>query len=59
MESHLSQQYYQISYMDNQLYLFSLSLVVNYQRNVVYLYSDGSFIIPDEHFYAYHRPCWG
>ena len=55
MESHLSQQYCQISYMDNQLYLFLLSLVVDYQRNVVY--SDGSFIIPDEYFYAYHRPC--
>ena len=44
-----------MSYIDNQLHLFLLSWIVDYQKIIVY--ADEYFVISDKHFHAYHEPC--
>ena len=45
-----------MSCIGNQLYLFLLFWIVDYQKNVVYF--NEFFVIPDEYFHAYYKLCW-
>ena len=42
-----------MSYMNNQLYLFLLSWIVDYQKIIVY--SDEFFVISDKYFHVYYE----